>query len=100
MPDPIDSYCDQFQVNIGPYGATLNFVLTAPTLPPPGQVPQSERVASVRMSLEHLKVMTYILSRNLTTYERQTKVEVQLPVEVLNALSIGIEDWEHFWRRL
>lgn len=97
--EPIDVYSDQFQIHTGPYGCTLNFFATSPQLPAPGSAPQADRVASVRMSLEHLKVMTYILWRQLTEYERQTGIQVPVPQEVLNALRIGREDWDAMWRR-
>ena len=97
MPEPIDVHSDQFQVTVGPYGCTLNFSLTSPTPPAPGSAPQAERVASVRMSLEHLKVMTFILRRHLMEYERASGVSIPLPIQVLNSLQIGPEDWETFW---
>lgn len=98
MPEPIDVYSDQFQVNIGPYGCTLNFMITNPTPPAPGSAPQAERLASVRMSLEHLKVMTFMLRQQVLQYERQTAIRIQLPIDVLNSLRISPEDWESLWR--
>jgi hypothetical protein len=50
------------------------------------------------MSLEHLKVMTYVVRRQVLEYERQSGVRIQIPQEVLNALRIGREDWDTFWR--
>jgi hypothetical protein len=98
MPEPVDVYADQFQVNTGVYGCTLNFLLSSPTPPAPGSAPQVERQATVRMSLEHLKVMAFILHRQLLGYENQTGARIALPVAVLNSLQIGPEDWETFWR--
>lgn len=97
MPDPIDVYADQFQINVGPYGCVLNFLVSGPAAPAPGAAPQVERLASVRMSLEHLKTMTYILRRQVIEYERQAGVRIQLPQEVLNSLRIGREDWDTCW---
>ena len=97
MPDPVDIYSDQFQINIGPYGCVLNFSASDPQPPPPGAPPHAQRLASVRMSLEHLKIMTYILRRQLVDYERRTGTRIQLPVEVINGLQIGREDWDGFW---
>lgn len=98
MPDPTDVYSDQFQLTVSPYGSVINFSLSHPTPPAPGSMPQSEKQVSVRMSLEHLKVMAFILARQLRRYERDTGVNVQVPTEVLNALQIGPEDWAGFWR--
>jgi hypothetical protein len=95
----VDVYADQFAVHIGPYGCVLNYSLSSAVPPSPGGAPQADRVATVRMSLEHLKVMAYILRRQLLDYERQAGVRVQVPGEVLNALRIGAEDWNTVWGR-
>ncbi len=99
MPDPMDVYSDQFQVNLGPYGITLNFFLTI-AIPPgaPGSAPQAERVASVRTSLEHAKIMAFLLHRQIMDYESQTGVRIMLPADLLNELGIGPEDWDAFWK--
>lgn len=99
MPDQIDRYIDQFQVTLGPYGCVLNFSTTSPLPPPPGIQPATERVASIRMSIEHLKAMTYILRRHVLGFERERAVTYPVPMEVLNDLRIGREDWDEFWRR-
>lgn len=99
MAEPIDVYSDQFQVNTGAFGCTVNFSVSSATPPAPGTIPQAERLVTVRMSLEHLKLMTFILRRQVVEHERQTGVTIEIPVEVLNQLRVGHEDWEAFWRR-
>jgi hypothetical protein len=99
MPDPVDVYADQFQVNTGPFGCSLNFLLSGPTPPAPGTAPQVERLATVRTSLEHLKVMTFMLHRQVLHYEAETGTDIPIPTQVLNALRIGLEDWNLFWTR-
>ncbi len=98
MPEPVDVYADQFQINTGPYGCILNFLATHRDPVAPGAVLQSERVSTVRMSLEHLKMMTFILRRQVMNYERNAGVRIQLPQAVLNGLQIGREDWNECWR--
>lgn len=98
MVEPIDIYSDSFQVNTGPYGCALNFLLSQPTPPAPGKIPQSECLATIRMSLEHLKLMTFVLRNQIRNHEQKTGVNIQLPMQVLNSLSISLEDWEHFWK--
>jgi hypothetical protein len=98
MPDPVDAYADQFQITLGPYGSTLSFLVSQATPPPPGASLQSDRVATIRMSLEHLKVMTFLLRRQVVQYERDRAIDVQIPQEILNSLRIGLEDWQAFWR--
>lgn len=97
--EPVDVYADQFQINFNPYGCVFNFLLSSSEPIAPGTVPQAHRVATVRMSLEHLKLMTFILRNQVVNYERQTGVQIQLPQEVLNAMRIGREDWDECWGR-
>lgn len=54
-------------------------------------------VATVRMSLEHMKVMAFMLRRQLLQFEEGTGVQVQVPQEVLNQLRVGREDWDRHW---
>ena len=98
MDEPVDVYSDQFQISVGPYGCTLNFMVTSSTPSAPGMQMQAQRAATVRMSPEHLKVMTFLLHRQLITYEKEAGVSVGIPNLILNGLGIGLEDWNSFWR--
>ncbi len=98
MNEVADIYSDQFQLNLGTYGATLNFSLSDPTPPSPGSAPKVERKATVRLSLEHLKVMAFVLVRQVKQYENQTGADVQIPAQILNSLGISLEDWNFLWR--
>jgi hypothetical protein len=98
MVEPIDVYSDQFQVNLGPYGCTLNFMLSSATPPAPGSVPQAERMATIRMSLQHLKVVAFVLRRQILLVERETGVKTDIPMQVLNSVQISREDWDAFWK--
>ena len=99
MTEAIDVYTDQFQVNTGPYGVVLNFLRSQPTPPAPGSSPQADQQATIRMSLEHLKLMTFVLRNQVLSHEEQTGTTVQLPMQVLNGLKISKEDWDAFWKR-
>ncbi len=98
MADPIDAYADQFQLATGPYGATLSFQVSPPTPPAPGAAVNPERIATIRTSLEHLKVMAFILYRQILEHERQSGTTIPIPSNVLNDLRVGPEDWEAYWR--
>lgn len=100
MENTLDVYSDQIQVSMGPYGCALNFLLSNPTPPAPGSLPQAERVATIRMSMEHLKVMTFILRKQIMLLERDTGVKVEIPIRILNNLGIGPEDWNSLWKEL
>ncbi len=97
MPEPSDVYADQFQMNVAPFGCSLNFSLSQSTPSAPGSVPQADRVATIRMSLEHLKAMTFILHRQIVNYEKQVHISIHLPVELLTAMKVREEDWQTFW---
>lgn len=60
-------YVDQFHMNVGPYGTAITFGLAAPH-PTAGQATAQDTVR-LRMSLEHMKIMTIIFKRNLKAYE-------------------------------
>ena len=97
MAESVDVYSDQAGINIGPFGCAINFGLS-PSVPPAGggAVP-GQHVATVRMSLEHTKMVTFLLHRQLLQYERGSGIEVPVPQDVLNQLRIGREDWTTFW---
>ncbi|MBI2858568.1 MAG: hypothetical protein HYX90_05760 [Chloroflexi bacterium] len=97
MAELVDVYCDSFQMNVGPYGVTLNFSLSNPLPAAPGVVLQNERVATVRMSLEHTKVMAFVLRRHMMKYEREAGTSVHVPQALLNSLQISPEDWQSAW---
>ena len=99
MTEPFSVFIDQFQLNTSPYGATLNFMLTDPMPPSPGTPPKSERQATVRMSLEHMKVMSFIMQRSMKQYEAQTGTTIQIPMQMLNQMGISLEDWDACWKR-
>ena len=99
MADPFDEYADQFTVTIGGYGATLIFMKTDRKPSAPGSIPQSDDIGSIRMSVEHLKTMTFIIHRHIKQAEAGMGIQVQVSAAILNTLQIAPEDWESFWRR-
>jgi len=98
MAESLDIYSDSFQVNTGPYGSTLNFMLSQSTPPPPGRISEPETLATIRMSLEHLKLMTFVLRRQIMIHEQQNGVSIQIPTQVLSSLGISIDDWDALWK--
>src|SRR5262245_5614532 len=90
MEEPI-VYADGVQVGISPFTVTLSFTL-APQAQPATQLPTP--VATVRMSLEHAKVMAIILRKQLKQFEEQLGAEVPLPLAVYQQLGVSPkEDW-------
>ncbi len=97
MAEYFDQYVDQFTLGAGPYGIALNFKKTSPKPVAPGSVPQAEEVGTIRMSLEHFKVMVFIMKRQVDEIEDQLGIEIPLPVQLMNVLRIAPEDWGKFW---
>jgi hypothetical protein len=93
---PVDVYTDQVGLNIGPFGCTLNFSVS-PQVQMPGGGVAGTPVATLRMSLEHLKLMVFMLRRQLVKYEQDNGVRIPIPREVLSTLRIGLEDWQECW---
>ncbi len=85
-------YIDQFRVNVAPFGAAMTFGVGDPH-PNPGQIQPVQDVVRLRMSLEHLKVMTMLLKRQLKAYEEQTGMPINIPRVVYNAVGLSGEDW-------
>ena len=92
-----DIYTDGVGLNIGPFGCALNFARSPSAGQAGGPGAMAQPVGTVRMSLEHLKLMAFLIRRQLRDYERQSGVQVPVPADVLNQLRIGREDWEECW---
>ncbi len=84
-------YSDGIQVGISPFTVTLGFTV-APPAQPGHQVPTP--VATIRMSLEHAKVMAILLRKQLKQFEEQLGNEISLPPQVYQQLGVSPkEDW-------
>ena len=96
MPEPFDLYTDAFTISVTPWGSNLTFGLRPPH-PVPGADQSNETVGVVRMSNEHLKVMVYLLQRQMISFEQAFAGRCHVPDRVLAALGISPQDWENFW---
>lgn len=96
MVEPIDTYSDQFMVTTTSWGANLSFLVNTPH-PEPTKPVAAERVATIRMSNEHLKVMAMIIVRQIKKMEGETGVKINVDSRVLNSIGIAREDWDAFW---
>lgn len=96
MVEPIDTYSDQFMVTTTSWGANLSFLVNTPHPEAAKPVP-AERVATIRMSNEHLKVMAMIIVRQIKKMEGETGVKINVDSRVLNSIGIAREDWDAFW---
>lgn len=86
-----DLYADGVQFGLSPFTVTLQF-----TVAPAGQsgVVQPIKLANVRMSIEHAKVMAILLRKQLKQYEQSMGAPVQLHPQLYQQLGISRqEDW-------
>ena len=100
MAESFDVYSDTFTVTTTPWGASLSFQLRPPhPIPQSDQEPfeQSTQLGTVRMSNEHLKVMVYMIARQVRRQEIDTGVQFEIPQSVLEQLGIQSVDWNTFW---
>ena len=97
MPESIDVYTDQVGVNLSPFGCALNFAVSVPLPSPGGVATPGHPLATIRMSLEHLKLMVFLLRRQVKEFERSAAMQIPIPSDVLNQLRIGREDWDECW---
>ena len=91
MPDIPEFYVDQFRMSVNPYGTAITFGLATPH-PPSGQSQVNDTVL-LRMSLEHVKIMTIILRKNLKAYEEQSQAPINIPRAIMNQMGLSPEDW-------
>ena len=95
--EPFDVYADQFTITITPFGANLSLAVREPH-PSPSQPPKSQPLGTVRMSVEHLKMMIMIIRNQILQVERQYGIKAEVPRAILNQLQIPPEDWDNFWK--
>lgn len=99
MDEQFDEYVDQFTLAAGAYGIALNFKKSSPKPIAPGSIPSADDIGTIRMSLEHFKMMAFIIKRQVDEIEGQLGVEISIPVQLMNALKIAPEDWNTFWKK-
>lgn len=96
MVEPIDVYSDQFMLTTTTWGANMSFLVNTPHPEQTKPVP-AEKLATIRMSNEHLKVMAMIIARQIKKMESDTGIKIEVDRRILNNLGIPPEDWDEFW---
>lgn len=88
-----DIFVDQMRITIGVFGVSMTFGLSEPH-PTSGGVPRAvDDKVRLRMSLEHAKIMSMLMRRQLKDYERGTGTTIEIPMNVFTGLGVSIEDW-------
>jgi len=96
MGEPFDVYADAFLITLSPFGANVSFEVRE-AHPSPQRSQTTTRLGTVRMSLEHLKVMVVMMKKQVKTLEEQSGVTYGVPTNILSQLQIPPEDWDVFW---
>lgn len=88
--DAPEVYSDGVQFAVSPFTVAMGFTIAAP-----GQgVQQPFKAATVRMSLEHAKVMAILLRRQLKQFEESMGQDIPLHPMLYTQLGISRqEDW-------
>jgi hypothetical protein len=93
-----DYYSDSFQVVAGPYGVVLKFAKAMTEIPASGTL-EREQVATIRMSWEHAKTMTFKMAELIKRIEEMSNVSYPLPVKVMTELNVPKKEWDSFWEK-
>ena len=98
MPDLPVLYSDGFEITLSPFGGFLRFGARLP-VPTQGGPPGQAFVEQVRlgMSLQHLKVMTTILVREILRQETASGMKTEVAEPMLQELNISPADFASFW---
>ena len=96
MSESFDVYSDATALAISDWGANLQFYAGGP-MQPDGEGIQQMYLGMVRMSNEHIKVLTYILRRQIRQHESQAQFQFEVPKRTLETFGIVEQDWQEFW---
>jgi len=77
-------YTDVYEFAANQYTVFLTLMATSPTGP-------NRRLAVVKMSPEHAKVMAILFKQNVKAIEQQFGIEIAIPAQVLETHKIDLE---------
>lgn len=99
--EPADIFADAFKIFVGGFGSSLHFFLSDPDQEAtPGGLLPSNRVATIRLTPELLKGLTFLLYRQVVMYESANpRIELQpdAMARVFAGSGIDREKWDRFW---
>ena len=96
MSEPFDVYTDSAGLSMSDWGANLQFFVRGP-VQSDGQATQLIDLGTVRMSNQHLKVLTYIIRRQIRNHESEAQFQFEVPKRTLETFGIIDQDWQAFW---
>lgn len=84
-------YTDAVQIALSPFGVLLAFAMQ-----PAGQTGSMApiKVCNLRMSLEHAKVLSILLKKQLKAFEENMGADIPLPQQLYTQFGLSkMEDW-------
>lgn len=97
MAEPFDYYTDSMEISSSSVGSSLTFGAQHPPSLGPEEAGAVNYFGTLRMSLEHLKIMTFIIKRHLMRHEHSVGVTYDVPKQALHDLQIDPNEWDAFW---
>jgi len=87
-----DIYVDRVRTTLSTFGAALSFGISEPH-PENREESKIDELVTVRMSLQHLKIMLILMKKQLKEFEKANEFEVTLPKSVMDKLGLEEEQW-------
>ena len=86
-------YADAFNMTMNPWGVRINFGLMGKEGGPPGIVH-----TEVAMSFEHMKVMAYLMCRQVRSFEHDSGAVINVASAALEqGIKCTQDEWSMFW---
>jgi hypothetical protein len=88
---PAEHYSDVFWLALNPWSVVITFGHRQAR-------PEEKDTPTVRMrmSLQQAKILSIMLLRAIRQYEKDTKVNVDLPKQMLQMFGVSPEDWDTY----
>ncbi len=96
MNEPFDVYADSFSVSITAWGSKLSFRLSSPVTDSTN-VGERETLGTIRMSNELLKVIVFLIRKQIIDREDEYDVQFDVPQWVLEQVGASDDEWDDFW---
>ena len=88
-----DLYFDNIRVTTTVFGVNMTLALGNPHPEPDSEAKKQKKIATIRTSLEHAKILAMLLRKQIKTYEINTGIEIKLPSDIYTGLKLDENDW-------
>lgn len=88
-----DLYFDNIRVTTTVFGVNMTLALGNPHPENESEAKKQKKLATIRTSLEHAKLLAMLLRKQIKNYENNTGIEIKLPSEIFTGLNLDENDW-------